>query len=144
MGSSAVSDSKESACNAGDLGLIPRLERSPGEGKGYPFQYSGLDKSMDCIIHGVAVGQDWETFTFTSLLSLKWKHGLKVETQKKAERKCPSAHPVGLMHQRGKGVQQTGWLDQGQLGAFNDKALQGRGWSHCGRGQFRFTRKHNS
>ena len=38
---------KESACNAGDLGLIPGLGRSPGEGKGYPLQYSGLENSMD-------------------------------------------------------------------------------------------------
>ena len=45
---------KESACNAGDLGLIPGLRRSPGEGKGYPLQYSGLENSMDCIVHGVA------------------------------------------------------------------------------------------
>ena len=45
---------KESACNAGDLGLIPGLGRSPGEGKGYPLQYSGLEDSMDCIVHGVA------------------------------------------------------------------------------------------
>ena len=44
---------KESACNAGDLGLIPRLGRSPREGKGYPLQYSGLKNSMDCIVHGV-------------------------------------------------------------------------------------------
>ena len=44
---------KESACNAGDLGLIPGLGRSPGEGNGYPLQYSGLKKSMDCIVHGV-------------------------------------------------------------------------------------------
>ena len=44
---------KESACNAGDLGLIPGLERSPGEGKGYPLQYSGLENSMDYIAHGV-------------------------------------------------------------------------------------------
>ena len=43
---------KESACNAGDPGLIPRLGRSPGEGKGYSFQYSGLENSMDCIVHG--------------------------------------------------------------------------------------------
>ena len=48
---------KESACNAGDPGLIPRLGRSPGEGKGYPFQYSGLENSMDCIVHGV--GKSW-------------------------------------------------------------------------------------
>ena len=45
---------KESTCNMGDLSLIPGLGRSPGEGKGYPLQYSGLEKSMDCIIHGVA------------------------------------------------------------------------------------------
>ena len=45
---------KESACNAGDLGSIPRLGRSPGEGKGYPLQYSGLENSLDCIVHGVA------------------------------------------------------------------------------------------
>ena len=48
---------KESACNVGDLGLIPGLERSPGEGKGYPLQYSGLENSMDCVVHGVAKSQ---------------------------------------------------------------------------------------
>ena len=48
---------KESACNVGDLGLIPGLGRSPGEGKGYPLQYSGLENSMDCIVHGVAKSQ---------------------------------------------------------------------------------------
>ena len=40
---------KESTCNARDLGLIPGLERPPGEGKGYPLQYSGLENSMDCV-----------------------------------------------------------------------------------------------
>ena len=45
---------KESACNVGDLGSIPRLRRSSGEGKGYPLQNSGLKNSMDCIVHGVA------------------------------------------------------------------------------------------
>ena len=39
----------------GDLGSIPGLRRSPGEGKGYPLQYSGLEDSMDSIVHGVAV-----------------------------------------------------------------------------------------
>ena len=43
---------KESACNVGDLGLIPGLGRSPGEGKGCPLQYSGLENSMDCIVPG--------------------------------------------------------------------------------------------
>ena len=41
----AETDDKESTCNAGDLGSIPRLGLSPGEGKGYPFQYSGLENS---------------------------------------------------------------------------------------------------
>ena len=48
---------KESACNAGDPGLIPRSGRSTGEGKGYPLQYSDLENSMDCIVHGVAKSQ---------------------------------------------------------------------------------------
>ena len=45
---------QESACNLGDLGSIPGLGRSSGEGKGYSLQYSGLENSMDCIVHGVA------------------------------------------------------------------------------------------
>ena len=48
---------KEFACNVGDVGLIPGLGRSPGEGKGYPLQYYGLENSMDCIVHGVAKSQ---------------------------------------------------------------------------------------
>ena len=47
------STGKESAHNAGDLGSIPGLGRSPGEGKGYPLQYSGLENFTDCIVHGV-------------------------------------------------------------------------------------------
>ena len=43
---------KESTCTGGDLGLIPGLGRSPGDRKGYPLQYSGLENSMDCIVHG--------------------------------------------------------------------------------------------
>ena len=49
---------KESASNMGDLGLISRLGRSPGEGKGYPLQYSGLENSMDCIVHGRTDAED--------------------------------------------------------------------------------------
>ena len=50
---------KESACNVGDLGSVPGLERSPGEGKGYPLQYSCLENSMDrgawrATVHRVA------------------------------------------------------------------------------------------
>ena len=52
------STGKESACNGGDLRLSPELGRSPGEGKDYPLQYSGLEKSVDCIVHGVT--KSWE------------------------------------------------------------------------------------
>ena len=54
MGFPYRSVGKESACNAGDLGSIPGLGRSPREGKGYPFRYSSLENSMDCIVHVVA------------------------------------------------------------------------------------------
>ena len=61
---------KESDCNAGDLGSIPGLGRSPGEGKGYPLQYSGLENSMDCIVHGVTKSltqlSDFQFHTFLS------------------------------------------------------------------------------
>ena len=53
MGFPHGSPGNKSACNSGDLGLIPGLGRSPGEGKGYPLQYYGLENSMDCIDHGV-------------------------------------------------------------------------------------------
>ena len=62
---------KEFTCNAGDPGSIPGLGRSPGEGKGYSFQYSGLENSTDCIVHGVA--KSWtqlSDFHFTMKLLL--------------------------------------------------------------------------
>ena len=59
MGSPGGSDGKESACNAGDPGSIPGWGRSPGEGNGYPLQYSSLENPMDtgawqAIVHGAA------------------------------------------------------------------------------------------
>ena len=56
------SDGKESACNAGDPGLMPGSGRSPGEGNGYPLQYSCLENPMDraawqTIVHGVSKSQ---------------------------------------------------------------------------------------
>ena len=48
---------KELACNVGDLGSIPGLGRSPGEGKGYPLQYSDLENSMDYTVHEVSKSQ---------------------------------------------------------------------------------------
>ena len=48
---------EESACNVGERGSIPGLERFPGEGKGYQLQYSGLENSMVSIVHGVTKSQ---------------------------------------------------------------------------------------
>ena len=70
LGPEDGSAGKESACNVGDPGFIPGLGRFPGAGKGYPCQYSGLENSMDCIVHGVA--KSWTRlsdfhFTFKGL-----------------------------------------------------------------------------
>ena len=59
LGFPCGSPSKESTYNAGDLGLIPGLRRYSGEGKGYPLQYSGLQNSMDCIVHVATKSQTW-------------------------------------------------------------------------------------
>ena len=59
---------KESACNAGDLGSVPGLGRSPGEGDGYPLQYSGLENSLDGMVHGAAkIQTQLSYFHFLSL-----------------------------------------------------------------------------
>ena len=71
LGFSCGSAGKESACSAGDLGLIPGLGRSPGEGKGFPLQYSGLENSTDCIVHGVAKSQTQLSDSHFTLLSLE-------------------------------------------------------------------------
>ena len=70
------SDSTESACNAGDPGLIPGLWRSSGEGNGNPFQYSCLENSMDrgawwATVHGVSKSQIWLRNFHFQLLSVK-------------------------------------------------------------------------
>ena len=64
----------------GDLGSTPGLGRSPGEGKGYPLQYSGLENSMDCIVHGVVKSQTrlsdfhFHFLSQTSLVARTVKH----------------------------------------------------------------------
>ena len=68
------STGKESTCNAEDLGSTPGLGRSPGEGNGYPLQYSGLENSMDCIVHGGHKELIY-LYGFTySRHSYKWNH----------------------------------------------------------------------
>ena len=57
---------KKSTCNMWDLGSVSGLGRSPGEGKGYPLQYSGLENSVDCTVHGVTKSRTWlSDFYFT-------------------------------------------------------------------------------
>ena len=58
---------KEIACNAGDLALIPGLGISPGEGNSYTLQYSGLENSMDWIVHAVAESDTTEQFWLSFL-----------------------------------------------------------------------------
>ena len=60
---------KESTCNVGDLGSIPGLGRPPGEEKGYPLHSSGLENSMDCIVHEVAKSQ----IQLSDFLRRKWQ-----------------------------------------------------------------------
>ena len=55
---------EESTCNVGELGSIPGLRRSPGEGKGYPLQYCGLENSMGCIVYGVTESDMMSDFHF--------------------------------------------------------------------------------
>ena len=63
LGFPGGSGGKESTCNVGDLGLIPGLGRSLEEGNGYPFQYSGLENSMD-YLHGVTESTPPSDFNF--------------------------------------------------------------------------------
>ena len=66
LGFHCGSAGKKSTCSVGNLGLIPGLGRSPGEEKGYPLQYSCLENSMDCIVHGVTKSRtQLSDFTFT-------------------------------------------------------------------------------
>ena len=59
---------KETACHVGDPSSIPELGRSTGEGKGYPLRYSGLENSMDCIVHGVS--KSWTQLSDFHFLSI--------------------------------------------------------------------------
>ena len=82
---------EESTCNVGDLGSIPGLGRSPGEGKGYPLQYSGLENSMDCVVHGFAKSQTWlSDFHFHFQAKFKKKTKMKkqmhISNNKKSEK----------------------------------------------------------
>ena len=77
MGFPCGSAGKKSTCNVGDLGSAPGLGKS-GVGKDYPLQYSGLENSMDCIVHGVTKSRARLSnfdFHFTLMSCLKSHHG---------------------------------------------------------------------
>ena len=88
---------KQFACNAGDLVSIPGLERSPGGGHGNPLHYSGLENSMDCIVHEVAKSQTQEWFSlswpFSSVHIRLRKAGRNLH--KSLARKCYLGFPGG-------------------------------------------------
>ena len=70
MGFPCGSAGEESARNLGDLGSVPGLGRSPGEGKDYPLKYSGLENFMDCVVHGVTESDTTEQLSF--VVNIKW------------------------------------------------------------------------
>ena len=71
LGFPGGSAGKESTCNVGHLGSTPWLGRSPGEGNRYPLQNSGLENSIDCIVHGVSMSRTWLS-DFHFHLSSSW------------------------------------------------------------------------
>ena len=70
MGFPGSSAGIESACNGADLGSIPGLARSPGEGKGYRLQYYGMENSMNYTVHGVAKSQIWLSYFHNATILL--------------------------------------------------------------------------
>ena len=89
------SDGKRSICNMGDLGLIPGLEISPGEGNGYSLQYSGLENSMDrgawrATVHGVAKSRTW-----LSNFHFYFSYDVKRKQAKKLKKTLPVAGGIG-------------------------------------------------
>ena len=112
LGFSGGSAGKESTCNVGELGSIPGLGRSPGERKGYPLQYSGLENSMDCIVHGVAKSQTRLSkfhFHFHTSLKLKLQYfGHLMWTVNSLEKTLMLGKIEG---RRRRGQQRMRWLD---------------------------------
>ena len=87
---------KESTCNVGDLGLIPGLGRSPGEGKGYLLQYSGLENSSDCIspwgLKELDTTEQLTFFTFNPYYKYEFIHFYLL----RAHNECGSDEEVGI------------------------------------------------
>ena len=107
LGFPGGSAGKEPACNVGDLGSIPGLGRSPGEGKVYPIQYPGLKNSMNSIVHGVTKSRTrlsdfhfhFQLLSNTTLLSSrKWQsHKNTVKSFLKAKFQCCFSFTLGFI-----------------------------------------------
>ena len=100
-----VSVHLEKACNAGDLVSIPGLDRFPGEGKGYPLQYSDLENAMDCIVHGVTKSRTWLSdfqfhlpFVTARLCRREWVSLIQGETWgNPLHLPCPPIQPISAI-----------------------------------------------
>ena len=88
LGFPCGSAGKESTCNVGDLGLIPGLGRSPGKGKGYPLQYSGLENSMDYVVHEVTKSPTWLSDFHFDFITQHQQISLKDNCLKQKWEKC--------------------------------------------------------
>ena len=75
LGFPCGSAGKESICNAGDLCSVPGLGRSPGDGEGYPLQYSDLENSMDCVVQGHKKSDTTERLSFSPTPRLRTAMG---------------------------------------------------------------------
>ena len=78
---------KESTFNVGDLGSIPGLGRSPGEGNSFPLRYSGLENPMDCIVPGIAKSQTRLSDFYIHSLSTMWQYLSKCKIHKTFDQK---------------------------------------------------------
>ena len=94
---------KESSCSAGNLGLIPGLGRSSGEGNSYPLQDSGLENSMDCTVYGVAKSQTRLSDSHFTVSLRAWHRGggceywLNKWKQKTFLQYCLEVHPLSSL-----------------------------------------------
>ena len=100
---------KEFACNAGDPSSIPGLGRSAGEGIGHSLQYSGLENSMDYLVHGVTNSHDWATFSFMVPKCLPvLRHGIP----------CAFSHFLSLENCSPQRTEEQQSREQGRKGNF--------------------------
>ena len=115
LGFPCGSGGKESACNSGDLGSIPGLGRSAVEGNSYPLQYSGLENSMDYIVHGVSNSWTWlGDFHFTSLLRLEQDQGGYGEIIKSERWKQEGTQNIKNIHPTPR-ILQWVWVREGLI-----------------------------